>query len=208
MCHAILISVLSPNAPQRDKAMILGFHVIFSTYGFWLPNDPRGSWSEFVGNWQLLRFGTATKVDTRRSVAASPHDHGLRRRAKTALAYPPVHLTGCQALAAAMGFDQARRESGYTIYACSVLPEHVHMVVGAHHRKIRFIVGHFKGRATQHLIADGLWPEYDRPIWGRKSWAVFLDAPDDIRRAIAYVAQNPEKERKPRQRWSFVSEYL
>lgn len=25
--------------------MVIGYHVIFSTYGFWLPNDPRGSWS-------------------------------------------------------------------------------------------------------------------------------------------------------------------
>jgi hypothetical protein len=29
-------------------AMILGYHVIFGAYGFWLPNDPRGSWSDFV----------------------------------------------------------------------------------------------------------------------------------------------------------------
>lgn len=28
---------------------MLGAHVIFGAYGFWLPNDPRGSWSEFVG---------------------------------------------------------------------------------------------------------------------------------------------------------------
>jgi hypothetical protein len=44
--------------------MILASHVIFSTYGFWLPNDPRGSWSDFVGAWELFRFGPATKTDT------------------------------------------------------------------------------------------------------------------------------------------------
>ncbi len=173
--------------------MVLGFHVIFGTYGFWLPNDPRGSWSDFVGKWELLRFGTATKVDTRRSVAASPHDQDLRRQAKKALTYPPVHLTGRQALAATRGFDQAQHESGYTIHACSVLPEHVHMVIGRHDRKIRAIVGHLKGRATQRLIADGLWPDADRPIWGRKSWAVFLNTPADIRRAIAYVERNRKR---------------
>lgn len=188
--------------------MILGFHVIFSAYGFWLPNDPRGSWSEFVGSWELLRFGTATKVNTRRSLAASLHDEGLRRRAKRALEYPPVHLTGRQALAATEGFDQARRESGYIVYGCSVLPEHVHMVIGRHDRNIRAIVGHLKGRATQHLLAGGLWSNRGRPIWARKSWAVFLDSPDDIRRAIAYVEENPQKEHKPRQRWSFLTEYL
>src|SRR4051812_43899841 len=40
-----------PRHPE--KSMIVGYHVIFSTYGFWLPNDPRGSWSDFVGSWEL-----------------------------------------------------------------------------------------------------------------------------------------------------------
>jgi hypothetical protein len=44
--------------------MIRGYHVIFGAYGFWLPNDPRGSWSEFVGSWELFRFGAATTTDT------------------------------------------------------------------------------------------------------------------------------------------------
>ena len=47
--------------------MIRASHVIFSAYGFWLPNDPRGSWSDFVGSWELQRFGPATKVNVRHS---------------------------------------------------------------------------------------------------------------------------------------------
>jgi len=34
---------------------------------------------------------------------------------------------------------------------------------------------------------------------------VFLDTPEDVARAIAYVESNPEKEGKARQRWSFVA---
>jgi len=30
--------------------MVRGYHVIFGMYGFWLPNDPRGSWSDYVGS--------------------------------------------------------------------------------------------------------------------------------------------------------------
>jgi len=30
--------------------MVLGTHLILTAYGFWLPNDPRGSWSDFVGS--------------------------------------------------------------------------------------------------------------------------------------------------------------
>ena len=49
--------------------MVLGCHVIFSAYEFWLPNDPRGSWSDFVSGWKLLSFGSDTKIDTHLSFA-------------------------------------------------------------------------------------------------------------------------------------------
>jgi len=65
--------------------MILGSHVIFSAYGFWLPNDPRGSWSTFVGSWELFRYGPATKTDERHSVADRTRDRAARLAAKNAL---------------------------------------------------------------------------------------------------------------------------
>ena len=73
--------------------MILAFHSIFTTYGFWLPNDPRGSWSDFVHSWELFRFGgPATKVAAKRSFAHDPHDAGFRRAAKEHLKYPPARF--------------------------------------------------------------------------------------------------------------------
>jgi hypothetical protein len=36
--------------------MVIASHVIVGMYGFWLPNDERGSWSDFIGSWELLRF--------------------------------------------------------------------------------------------------------------------------------------------------------
>src|SRR5687768_1248463 len=115
--------------------MVHGFHVIFSTYGFWLPNDPRGSWSDWVRRWELLRFGVATKVNSRQSVAGTAHDPQLRAAAKAALLYPEVHFTGRQAQAVGIGFRDAVTESNYVLHACSVLPQHVHMVLGPHDRR-------------------------------------------------------------------------
>ena len=185
--------------------MVLAHHVIFGAYGFWLPNDPRGSWSEFVGSWELLRFGKATKTNERRSVAHAPHDRRLREEAKRALKFPPVQFSGRQALAVAQGFDHARSESGYVIHACSILPEHVHLVIGRNEdRRVERVVGHLKVCATQQRSAAGLWPTDKRPVWGESAWKVFFDAPADIVHAIRYVEENPLKEGKPKQRWSFV----
>ena len=184
--------------------MILASHVIFGTYGFWLPNDPRGSWSDFVGNWELARFGKATTVTTRRSLARVSHDRELRLAAKQALRYPAVKLTGPQALEVARGFIRAIEDADYTIHACAILPEHIHLVLGRHARKPRHVVGHLKARATRQLKESGLWPSTEQPVWGLKAWVVYLDSLADVWRAIRYVERNPGKERKPAQVWSFV----
>jgi len=192
--------------------MIIAYHSILSAYGFWLPNDPRGSWSDFVRRWELLRFGKATKVTTRRSLARDEHDREARRKAKQALRYEPVRFTGLQARSIGMGFARAVSESGYKILACAILPEHVHTVILRADRSIERIIGHLKARATQRLSADGLHPLANCPSskevlpspWGRRAWHVFLDDREGIARAVGYVRQNPVKEGKPPQHWSFV----
>ena len=112
--------------------MILGIHLILTAYGFWLPNDPRGSWSDFVGSWELACFGRATRVRTRRSLAAEPHDGALRLAAKRALKCAPVHFTGRQARAVGRGFASYVAKAGVMVWACSILPEHAHLVIARH----------------------------------------------------------------------------
>jgi REP element-mobilizing transposase RayT len=184
--------------------MILAQHCIFSMYGFWLPNDPRGSGSDYIAVWELFRYGAATKVSTRRSVAHVAHDQRARLAAKQVLRYPPVEISGRQALAIATGFAQACADAGYRVHTCAILPEHVHLVIGAHARNIRTIVGHFKSRATRTLKEQGLWLADGRPVWGAHGWNVRLESLADVERAIEYVKINPEKEGKRRQRWGFV----
>jgi REP element-mobilizing transposase RayT len=192
--------------------MIRAYHAIFTTYGFWLPNDPRGSWSDFVGSWELFRFGRATKTDTRRSVAAKPHNKTLREAAKAKLKYPEVHFDGRQALAIVHGFAAAFKEHEYRLYACSILPEHVHIVIERCDRTIETIVTHLKSKATQQLNLENRHPlahftnnRGDIPTpWAAKCWKCFLNTDADIARAIQYVEINPIKEHKRPQHWPFV----
>src|SRR3954466_14132101 len=104
--------------------MVIASHIIISAYGFWLPNDPRGSWSDFVGSWELLKFGPATKVNDSRNYAKDPHDVSLRRAAKQALKNPPVRFTKAQRVAIADGFAQACIDGNYRCYACCIGFDH------------------------------------------------------------------------------------
>lgn len=187
--------------------MIVAFHSIFSLYGFWMPNDPRGSGLDYVAVWELYRYGEATKVSTRRSVANRPHDASQRRAAKSALRFPPVEITGQQAVAVVDGFRTACNEADYGIHACAVLPDHVHLVIGRHQRTIRRIVVHLKSRATRRLKEVGLWHSDNRAVWGAHGWNVFLNDRVAVLRAIRYVEANPVKEGRRPQQWSIVTPF-
>ena len=183
-----------------------------SMYGFWLPNDPRGSWSDFVAAWELLRFGKATKVSTRESVAHVRHDREQRLAAKRAMKYPPVLLNGKQAQVVGRGFARSARESGYPVHACSILEDHVHLVLGTHERTIEQIVRHLRGRATQALRMEGIHPleayanaDGSVPsVWSDGMWKVFCHDAHHVRCAIRYVRNNPKREGKREQHWRFV----
>jgi REP element-mobilizing transposase RayT len=187
--------------------MPIAYHVIFSCYGFWLPNDPRGSWSEFTAKWELyLAGGKATKTCSPISVAGAPHDARFRMNVKKHLDFPPYTMNGYDARAAAHGFRTAVAEGDYECFACSILPEHVHLVIREHPRYIGRTVAHLKTRSRQ-AIAREKPGGIEQPVWADGYWKSFLYTPLDVQRAVKYVAANPEKEGKERQEWTFVKRY-
>lgn len=196
--------------------MVLGFHIICTTYGFWLPNDQRGSGSDFVRAPHLEKFGPANPVSHGRSVAYTPFDREIKRLARESLMYPHVEFNGKQALAVAHGFKRELDTQGGAMHACAILPNHFHAVVPAHRYDIRRFAGRLKGAATKQLRAENLHPlakyadangKIPSP-WARLPWVVYLFTEQDVRRAIKYVNDNPVRARLPRQGWSFVTSYF
>ena len=129
--------------------------------------------------------------------------------------YPPVEFTGIQARAIGRGFARAVEKSRFTIWACSILPEHVHAVIMRHTYKVEQIVNLLKGEGTKQLNEERLHPlasyaaEGRKPHspWADRRWKVFLDSEMAIEEAIQFVEDNPIKEGKTRQRWPFVTPF-
>jgi len=144
--------------------MVRAYHLILACYGFWLPNDPRGSWSDFVRSFELYRVaGSATKVNTKASLAHQPHAHRDRLKAKQALSRPPVVFTGHQAQAIAQGFADYIEKNRRVVYACAVMPDHVHLVVQRCEHPIETIANQLKARATMFLNKENLHPFCELP---------------------------------------------
>ena len=194
-------------------ARVLWYHLILTAYGFWLPNDPRGSWSTFVGSWELYKFGPATKTSEKRSLAHDVHDRERRLAAKQSLKYPPVRFDDAQRNAIADGFAISTDEGGYIIHACCIGHDHAHLVVTRHDLTIEQIARHLKSKATMaltrsdlHQLRDFVSTDGTIPTpWSGGCWSVFIDDRAHLHSAINYVERHPAKEGLPLQQWSFVT---
>ncbi|HEY8505345.1 MAG TPA: hypothetical protein VIL46_12240, partial [Gemmataceae bacterium] len=120
-----------------------------------------------------------------------------------------------QALAVAMGFQRYAERSGLIVWACAILPSHIHLVTARHRYFIERVVNLMKGDATRKLMEGGLHPfahlrDENGKVprcWGGPGWNVYLSTEEEIRGRIAYVEANPPREGKRKQRWSFVTPF-
>lgn len=196
---------------------MLGWHLIFSTYGFWLPNDPRGSGSSGVRAQHIYDAGCeATKVYTRKSVAHRAHDFHLRQMAKDSLKFPAVQLNGIQARAVARGIGAMVPKVQMVIHAFSIMPDHVHAVIAAHRFDGDELIACFKRAGTRGLNSEQLNPmrAYQKADgrlpspWGGRGWKVMVFRAEQMKSTIRYVEQNPRRAGLKVQSWSFVVPFV
>jgi hypothetical protein len=195
---------------------VIGFHVIACTYGFWLPNDQRGSCSDYVRAPHLTRFGPANPVDHARSVARMPFDFQLRKPARESLRYPYVEFTDQQIAAVGRGVArEIERYGAAPTYAFVQLRDHFHYVCGRCRYDIRRFAGRLKGAATRQLLEEGLHPlaEYADARghvpspWSVKPWVVYLFTDDAVTSSIDYANNNLRRARLPPQAYPFIVPY-
>jgi len=193
---------------------IIAYHIVFGAYGFWLPNDPRGSWSKYVGSNRLRPFGKPRPI--RAGYEPTAADELLRLEMKRQLRYPDVHFTGVQALAVADGFADIIQRLGLVIYAAAIMPDHIHLVAARQAMYAETIAGYLKRAAARKLRQRNLHPLSAYPDkrgrlpspWEEHGWKVFLHTLEEIEAAIEYVNNNPLEAGLCAQHWSWVQPHL
>lgn len=184
---------------------VLAHHLVWTVYGTWLGNDPRGSGSVEVYTPKLAGLGDVhfgrRQVQPQRSEVRS-----FYQIAEAKLQYPVIRFDSVQIRDIADAFSGVIRKYSYTCYACAILPDHVHLVIRKHRHLGEEMIENFQrhSRVAPSLIDEAMT---EHPIWTKGGWDRFLDSPGAIRSRVRYVEGNPEKEGLPRQDWSFVVKY-
>src|SRR6266545_1129138 len=185
--------------------IVIAHHLVWTVYGRWLPNDPRGSNSDYVASEVIAELGELHR-GRKKIQPAGWVIRDFYQRAEEVLVYPLLTLDAAARAEVGAAFADVIESERYTCYACAVMPDHVHLLIRKHKHTAEEMIDHFQ-QASRIRLADTQHRTTDHPTWGGPGWKVFLDHPDDVRRTSTYIEKNPLPLRLPKQVWPFVKEY-
>ena len=146
--------------------MITAYHTIFTTYGTWLPNDPRGSYSKGVYKEELQALGHARYGRQN----PQPSQDMLRRfwtSSRGTTDRRPFFIDDSTRQIVASGFARAVQQLGLTVRACAIMNDHVHLLSAKSKHRIEYVVGRFKAEATRAL-------NLSNTPWTKGAWKAFV----------------------------------
>jgi REP element-mobilizing transposase RayT len=186
-----------------EGTVVAGYHLIWTIYGSWLPNDPRGSSSKEIRNAAIadlgeLHFGRKQVQPAGREIREF-YDAAIGR-----LKHPVRPFGDAEISILGQTFGDVILKHAYTCYACAILPDHVHILIRKHRDLAEIMIENLQD--ASRLATQEAW-NIDHPIWGGCGWKVFLETAHDIRRVIAYINKNPTKANRCSQSWDFVKPY-
>jgi hypothetical protein len=158
--------------PESGKPIVIAHHIMWTLYGWWLPNDPRGSTSRTIRNDLVtelgeVHFGRKTVQPAGRDVRA------FYEQARAVLKYPLLSFAPTEFVVVADAIGESVAELKYTCYGCAIMPDHVHLVIRKHRDLAEEMIEKIQALSRKRLVECGL-REWNHPTWTRGGWKVFL----------------------------------
>jgi len=185
--------------------VIIAHHVIWTAYGWWFPNDPRGSMSRTIRSDPIADLGEIHH-GRKRVQPASADLRAFYQHAQEALVHPLLEFAATERQVIADSFAGAITLHRYTCTACAIMPDHVHILIRKHRDRPEEMIVRLQEASARVLRERKLRPA-NHPVWGGPGWTVFLDLPEEVWRTIHYINGNPAKLGLPAQGCEFVKEY-
>lgn len=185
--------------------MIIAHHLMWTAYGYWMPNDPRGSMSREIRVERVAELGKS-HYGRKPKQPSAVEQREFREQAKTVLKHELLAFNNNDVQLLACGFADIIKEHNYTCYACAIMPDHVHILIRKHRDNGEEMIQRFQQETREAMINAGRRPT-EHPVWGGPGWDVFQNSPRQVENTIQYIRNNPMKIGRPLQEWSFVTKY-
>jgi hypothetical protein len=144
--------------------IVIAHHLVWTVYGRWLPNDPRGSNSHSIGSEVIAELGDLHR-GRKKVQPAGWVIRDFYQRAKEVLIYPLLTFDATERDEVGAAFASVIEAERYTCYACAVMPDHVHLLIRKHKHTAEEMIDNFQ-RASRIRLADAQLRTTDHPTWG------------------------------------------
>jgi REP element-mobilizing transposase RayT len=152
----------------------LGYHIVISGYGLWLPGDDRGHWSEAWD--EELGYLEPHQLHQGDSVRL--------RMAQERQKHPAVRIDEAMQNVVASTIEACAEQSDWRIAAASIESTHTHLLLTYTERDIDVVIKWLKDQTTKAIHRQ---TPYAGPVWCKGRWRSFifeLDAWENTRRYI------------------------
>jgi len=158
-------------------ARTLGYHIVISGYGLWLPGDQRGSWS---AAWD-------EQIGFVEPHTLHPGDPVRLRMSEERMKHPPVRLDSAMISVFLEVLADCAAKSDWVIAAASVEPSHTHLLLSYTERDIDATIKWVKDQATKAIHRR---TTHGGPVWCKGRWRTFLFDEDRWCEILKYIEEH------------------
>ncbi len=155
----------------------IGYHVVKSGYGLWLPGDERGSWSDAWDD--MIGY-------------VQPHtlhegDPARTRMARERMQHDPVTLNEIMINTVISAIGTCAEQSQWSIAAASIEATHTHLLISYSGRDIHTTVKWIADQTTKAVHRE---TQHQGPVWAKGKWCSYVFDESQWRNTIHYIQRH------------------
>jgi REP element-mobilizing transposase RayT len=170
----------------------IGYHIVKSGYGLWLPGDDRGSWSEA---WDV-------QIGYFEPHMLHPGDPVRKIMAEARMKHPPVRFTPQMIAAIAGAIGQCAGESPWRVAAASIVSTHFHLLITYSGLDIDATIKWLSQRMTKSVHKN---TDHRGPVFCEGKWRGFIFNESHWRNTIRYVEQHNLRDGLPARPYEWIA---
>jgi REP element-mobilizing transposase RayT len=156
----------------------IGYHLVKTTYGTWLPGDERGHWSSIFDpvTWRFIEHRKL-----------HPGQPARKEFSHESMKYAPFHITADVSKVVEETLMRCQAESDWKIIAGTIEATHLHLLITYTGRSIDQTARWLSSRLTTDIHQN---VNYNGPVWTSGKWAESITDERHWQNLILYVEQH------------------
>lgn len=171
----------------------LAIHLVWTTYGTWLPGDPRGHWSPLFDVYGHMR---------ERGGKLNPGDTTTHQIAAERMSEPTKRLSLIEELLVGQSIAETCRGVLHPL-AVAVEPTHVHLLIKGTTVPVGEVVGRLKSNSGARLLRLPINLGRQR-VWTTGYWKVFLFDEKAVATVQSYIERHNTDRGLPAKRFDWI----